>query len=42
MIGIAGNMKMDLAEIPTDELVHEVERRLACLNKPEKRVILIG
>ena len=32
----------DLSEIPTEELVHEVQRRLECLNKPEKRLILIG
>lgn len=33
---------MDLSEIPTESLVHEVQRRLECLNKPEKRLILIG
>ncbi|KAL4458463.1 hypothetical protein ABPG75_013328 [Micractinium tetrahymenae] len=33
---------MDLSEIPTEALVHEVQRRLACLSKPEKRLILIG
>lgn len=33
---------MDLSEIPTEELVHEVQRRLECLSKPEKRLILIG
>lgn len=32
----------DLSEIPTEQLVHEVQRRLECLNKPEKRLILIG
>lgn len=33
---------MDLSEIPTEALVHEVQRRLECLSKPEKRLILIG
>ncbi|PSC68355.1 adenylate kinase [Micractinium conductrix] len=33
---------MDLSEIPTENLVKEVQRRLECLNKPEKRLILIG
>ena len=33
---------LDLSEISTEELVHEVQRRLECLNKPEKRLILIG
>ena len=35
-------MPLDLSEIATEELVHEVQRRLECLNKPEKRLILIG
>ena len=35
-------MGLDLADVPTEELVHEVQRRLECLNKPEKRLILIG
>eukprot|EP00887_Chlorella_sp_A99_P006429 scaffold3.g6429.t1 len=35
-------MSVDLSEIPTEDLVHEVQRRLECLNKPEKRLILIG
>ena len=33
---------LDLSEIPTGDLVHEVQRRLECLSKPEKRLILIG
>lgn len=33
---------MDLSEISTESLVHEVQRRLECLNKPERRLILIG
>lgn len=32
----------DLSELPTEALIKEVERRLQCLNKPEKRLILIG
>lgn len=35
-------MPLDLSEINTEDLVHEVQRRLECLNKPEKRLILIG
>lgn len=35
-------MPLDLSEIGTEDLVHEVQRRLECLNKPEKRLILIG
>ncbi|GAB4821927.1 hypothetical protein N2152v2_008973 [Parachlorella kessleri] len=34
-------MPLDLSEIPVEELVHEVQRRLECLSKPEKRLILI-
>lgn len=32
----------DLSDVPTDELVKEMRRRLECQNKPEKRVVLIG
>jgi hypothetical protein len=32
----------DLAEVPTEALMREIQHRLDCLNKPEKRVILIG
>lgn len=35
-------MAVDLSDIDTHDLVSEVERRLACATKPEKRVILIG
>lgn len=34
--------QVDLSELPTEQLVKEIERRLECLNKPEKRLILIG
>lgn len=37
-----GGAGTDLAEVSTEELMHEVQRRLSCLNKPEKRLILIG
>jgi len=33
---------VDLSEIDTHALVAEMERRLECATKPEKRVILIG
>jgi adenylate kinase len=33
---------LDLSELPTEALVKEMERRLDCLNKPEKRLVLIG
>ena len=33
---------LDLSELPTAALVKEMERRLECLNKPEKRIVLIG
>ena len=33
---------LDLSDLPTEALVKEVERRLECLNKPEKRLVLIG
>jgi uncharacterized DUF497 family protein len=33
---------MDLSTVKTEDLVHEVQRRLECLNKPEKRLVLIG
>jgi hypothetical protein len=38
----AGSMATDLSELPTELLVKEIERRLACLNKPERRLVLIG
>jgi len=33
---------MDLSEISTDSLMKEMQRRLDCVNKPEKRLILVG
>jgi hypothetical protein len=33
---------MDLSEVPADALLREMGRRLECLNKPEKRIILVG
>lgn len=33
---------LDLAEVSTEELVKEVQRRMECLNRPEKRLILLG
>ena len=39
----ASASQMDvLSEIPTEVILKEMERRLDCLNKPEKRLILIG
>ncbi|KXZ44024.1 hypothetical protein GPECTOR_75g748 [Gonium pectorale] len=35
-------MPSDLTEVPTDELMKEIQRRLDCNTKEEKRVILIG
>jgi len=32
----------DLSEIATEDLMKEVERRLNCQSKPEKRLILVG
>lgn len=33
---------VDLSEVPVDALVKEVQRRMECATKPEKRIILIG
>ena len=33
---------MDLTDIPIDQLVAEVSRRMHCMDKPEKRVIMVG
>lgn len=38
----AAPQSADLSEIPTDALIKEMQRRLECLNKPEKRLVLIG
>ncbi|GLI64107.1 hypothetical protein VaNZ11_007281 [Volvox africanus] len=35
-------MPIDLSEVPTHELMKEIQHRLDCANKPDKRVILIG
>eukprot|EP00803_Ostreobium_quekettii_P011235 evm.model.scf_739.4 EVM.evm.TU.scf_739.4 scf_739:44890-48416(+) len=35
-------MPVDLSQFSTEDLMREVQRRLDCINKPEKRVILIG
>lgn len=32
----------DLSDVPLDDLVAEMRRRLECQSKPEKHVILIG
>ena len=34
--------QIDLSEVSVDALLAEVQRRLECQTKPEKRVILIG
>merc|ERR1711934_196921 len=36
------NTMADLSEIATEDLMKEVERRLNCQSKPEKRLILVG
>ncbi|KAK3234017.1 hypothetical protein CYMTET_55717 [Cymbomonas tetramitiformis] len=33
---------MDLTDVPVEQLMKEIERRLECQNKPEKRMILLG
>lgn len=33
---------MSLEEVSTEALMAEISRRLACQNKPEKRLILVG
>jgi adenylate kinase len=33
---------MDISEVSTEALMREMQRRLECLNKPEKRIILVG
>ena len=32
----------DLSEVPVAALLAEVERRLQCQTKPEKRLVLVG
>ena len=33
---------MDLADVPNDAMLREMQRRLDCMTRPEKRVILVG
>ena len=33
---------MDLADVPNDAMLREMQRRLECMARPEKRVILVG
>lgn len=33
---------MDLSDVTTDALMKEMQRRLDCMNKPQKRLILVG
>lgn len=35
-------MPIDLSQFETEDLMVEIQRRLDCLKKPEKRVVLIG
>lgn len=35
-------MPADLTEVSTEALMAEIQRRLDCTKKPEKRIILIG
>ena len=35
-------MPIDLNDVATDDLLSEVQRRLHCFEKPEKRVIMVG
>ena len=37
-----GGDRVDLSEVSVDDLLAEVQRRLDCQLKPEKRLILIG
>lgn len=32
----------DLDSVPTESLLAEIQRRVNCLSKPEKRLILVG
>eukprot|EP01023_Acetabularia_acetabulum_P052491 TRINITY_DN5825_c0_g1_i1.p1 TRINITY_DN5825_c0_g1~~TRINITY_DN5825_c0_g1_i1.p1 ORF type:complete len:243 (+),score=55.61 TRINITY_DN5825_c0_g1_i1:31-759(+) len=34
--------QVDLSEVATDSLMAEIQRRLECMTKPEKRIILVG
>ena len=35
-------MASELVDVPTEKLMAEVQRRLNCQLKPQKRVILVG
>ena len=35
-------MSQDLVDVSTDDLLAEVQRRMHCMDKPEKRVIMVG
>ena len=35
-------MAQDLVDVSTDDLLAEVQRRMHCMDKPEKRVIMVG
>ena len=35
-------MPLDLNDVATDDLLAEVQRRMHCFEKPEKRVIMVG
>ena len=39
---LASTAAMDLADVPNDAMLREMQRRLDCLTRPEKRVILVG
>ena len=39
---LASTTAMDLADVPNDAMLREMQRRLDCLTRPEKRVILVG
>lgn len=40
--GMATASNMDLADVPSLDLMSELLRRMKCSNKPEKRLILVG
>lgn len=35
-------MSIDITKVATIELVREIQRRLSCAEKPEKRVVFFG
>jgi len=40
--GMATASNVDLADVPSLDLMSELLRRMKCSNKPEKRLILVG